>query len=183
MADAFFKKADDPYSNKSPEEVNTYYKAGNRMSGLASKLKDEITTFCNFMERHQTTNFIRNTSNASQSHYNVAHHEDPAMSDTQVHKGIHKGLLKAPDSEGNVRPTVKGNMKWLRGGQRAKTSMADFKLDDVDESKAHPGFKAVQNKVAKNYGKEAAGAIVAAASRNASKKAKAKNPKLRKVKG
>lgn len=49
----------------------------------------------------------------------------------------------------------------------------------------HPGFKAVQNKVAKEEGvsKEQAGAIVAAASRGASKKAKAANPALKKVKG
>lgn len=49
----------------------------------------------------------------------------------------------------------------------------------------HPGFKAVQAKVAKQEGvsKERAGAIVAAASRGASKKAKEANPKLNKVKG
>lgn len=50
-------------------------------------------------------------------------------------------------------------------------------------TKAHPGFKAVQNKVAKKYGKKAAGAIVASAARKASKGAKSKNPRLKKVKG
>ncbi len=50
--------------------------------------------------------------------------------------------------------------------------------------KAHPGFKAVQSKIAKSgYGKKAAGAILANATRHASKAAKAKNPKLAKVKG
>lgn len=46
-------------------------------------------------------------------------------------------------------------------------------------------FKSVQGKIAKKEGisKKAAGAILANASRNASKKAKAKNPKLKKVKG
>lgn len=48
---------------------------------------------------------------------------------------------------------------------------------------AHPGFKAVQGKIAKKYGKKAAGAILASATRKASKSAKAKNPKLKKVKG
>jgi hypothetical protein len=51
--------------------------------------------------------------------------------------------------------------------------------------KSHPGFKSVQNKIAKKDGvsKKAAGAILASASRKASKGAKAKNPKLNKVKG
>lgn len=48
----------------------------------------------------------------------------------------------------------------------------------------HPGFKAVQGKIeGEGYSKEAAGAILANASRHASKKAKSKNPKLRLVKG
>ena len=56
--------------------------------------------------------------------------------------------------------------------------------------KAHPGFKAVQNKIAKKVKprkgetkKEAAGAILAAAARKASPSAKKKNPRLKKVKG
>jgi len=51
--------------------------------------------------------------------------------------------------------------------------------------KKHPGFKAVQNKIAKKEGvsKDAAGAILANASRKASAKAKRANPALKKVKG
>jgi hypothetical protein len=51
-------------------------------------------------------------------------------------------------------------------------------------SKAHPGFKAVQSKIAKKQGisKEKAGAILAASTRKASKAAKKKNPRLNKVK-
>jgi hypothetical protein len=49
-------------------------------------------------------------------------------------------------------------------------------------AKKHPGFKAVQNKVAKKYGQKAAGAIVASAARKASKAAKKKNPRLKRVK-
>lgn len=56
--------------------------------------------------------------------------------------------------------------------------------------KAHPGFKAVQNKIAQNVKprkgetkKQAAGAILAAAARKASPSAKKKNPRLKKVKG
>lgn len=52
-------------------------------------------------------------------------------------------------------------------------------------AKSHPGFKAVQAKVAKSEGvsKERAGAIVAASSRGASAKAKRANPRLKRVKG
>ncbi len=48
----------------------------------------------------------------------------------------------------------------------------------------HPGFKAVQSKIQKSgVSKESAGAILANATRNDSASAKAKNPKLKKVKG
>lgn len=51
-------------------------------------------------------------------------------------------------------------------------------------SKKHPGFKKVQAKIEKEgYSKKAAGAILASASRNASKGAKKTNPRLKKVKG
>jgi hypothetical protein len=52
-------------------------------------------------------------------------------------------------------------------------------------SKAHPGFAAVQSKIAKQQGVSAdrAGAILAASSRGASKAAKKKNPRLKKVGG
>jgi hypothetical protein len=51
--------------------------------------------------------------------------------------------------------------------------------------KAHPGFKAVQAKIAKKQGisKERAGAILAAGARKASKAAVKKNPRLLKVSG
>jgi len=51
-------------------------------------------------------------------------------------------------------------------------------------AKKHPGFKKVQASIAKKEGvsSQAAGAILAASSRNASAKAKKANPKLRKVK-
>ena len=51
--------------------------------------------------------------------------------------------------------------------------------------KKHPGFKAVQKKIAKKEGvsMDRAGAILASSSRNASVAAKKKNPSLKKVKG
>lgn len=51
--------------------------------------------------------------------------------------------------------------------------------------KAHPGFKAVQKRIASNYGgnMQKAGAILASKTRNASASAKKKNPHLRRVKG
>ena len=52
-------------------------------------------------------------------------------------------------------------------------------------AKAHPGFKAVQAKIAKKQGipMERAGAILASGARKASKKAIKANPNLKKVKG
>ena len=50
-------------------------------------------------------------------------------------------------------------------------------------AKSHPGFKAVQKKIAKKYGMKRAGAILAVSSRKASKAAKKKNPRLKRVKG
>ena len=53
------------------------------------------------------------------------------------------------------------------------------------EKKAHPGFKAVQAKIAAKQGvsKERAGAILAAGARKASPAAVKANPNLKKVKG
>ena len=53
----------------------------------------------------------------------------------------------------------------------------------VRRSKAHPGFKAVQRKIAKRYGMKRAGAILAYRSRHASAAAKRRNPRLKRVKG
>lgn len=52
-------------------------------------------------------------------------------------------------------------------------------------AKSHPGFKKAAASIAKKEGisKARASAILASSSRNASKKAKAKNPRLKKVKG
>lgn len=52
-------------------------------------------------------------------------------------------------------------------------------------AKKHPGFKAVQKKIAKKEGvsEKAAGAILANSSRKAYPKAKKANPRLNKVKG
>lgn len=51
-------------------------------------------------------------------------------------------------------------------------------------TKKHPGFKKVQNSIAKKEGisKKSAGAILAKKTRKASPAAKKKNPKLKKVK-
>lgn len=51
-------------------------------------------------------------------------------------------------------------------------------------SKKHPGFAAVEDKIAKKEGvsKKAAGAILASATRGASSQAKKSNSKLKKVK-
>jgi hypothetical protein len=67
----------------------------------------------------------------------------------------------------------------LIAGEEEQTTMAGKK------NGAHPGFAAAQKKIAAQEGisKDAAGAILASAARNASPAAKAKNPNLRKVRG
>lgn len=53
----------------------------------------------------------------------------------------------------------------------------------MGKSLAHPGFKAVQKKIqSEGYSPQAAGAILASKTRNASAAAKRKNPSLLKVK-
>lgn len=62
--------------------------------------------------------------------------------------------------------------------------MRVLRKSDKMKSKSHPGFKAVQSKIASKEGVSAkrAGAILASATRNASAAAKKKNPALKKVK-
>jgi hypothetical protein len=52
----------------------------------------------------------------------------------------------------------------------------------VKHSAKHPGFKAVEKKIGKESGIRNPGAVLAAASRNASPAAKRKNPALKRVK-
>lgn len=56
--------------------------------------------------------------------------------------------------------------------------------DIMAHGKRHPGFKAVQSRIARRQGvsRKAAGAILAAATRRASPAAKRRNPRLRRVK-
>jgi hypothetical protein len=68
--------------------------------------------------------------------------------------------------------------------------MAGFSPSDLVKKKtpsqggsAHPGFKAVEKKVAKTPGIRDPGAVVAAAARKASPAAKRANPRLKRVKG
>lgn len=55
------------------------------------------------------------------------------------------------------------------------------KRKKVKKTKKHPGFKAVQKKIAGKYGMKRAGAILASATRKASTSAKRKNPRLKRV--
>jgi len=83
-----------------------------------------------------------------------------------------KGGQKFPDLTGDGKVTKKDILKG-RGVIKKKGGAA------------HPGFKAVQSKIAAKQGvsKKAAGAILAAGARKASAKAKAANPRLKRVKG
>jgi hypothetical protein len=70
-------------------------------------------------------------------------------------------------------------------GRRMLLFLRNLKNQKVRLKNNLMSFKKVQAKIAKKSGvsKKAAGAILASASRNASAKAKKKNPKLKKVKG
>lgn len=65
-----------------------------------------------------------------------------------------------------------------------KLSISGVAMGDKN-TKSHPGFEKVEQKIASKEGvsKKAAGAILANASRHASAKATKANPKLNKVKG
>lgn len=69
------------------------------------------------------------------------------------------------------------NRAYALGGRKADKRVAG--------SKKHPGFKAVQSRIAKKQGisKERAGAILAAGARKAGKKAVRANPRLKRVSG
>lgn len=58
-------------------------------------------------------------------------------------------------------------------------------MKKVIKTKTHPGFKAVAAKIAakEGVGSKRAGAILAAATRGTSAKAKSSNPRLNRVKG
>jgi len=93
------------------------------------------------------------------------------------------------------KPIAGGNM--AKGGALKKVNpaanpgLAELptpvrnKMGYAKKGGAHPGFKAVQAKIAAKQGvsKKAAGAILAAGARKASGKAKAANPRLKRVKG
>ena len=106
-----------------------------------------------------------------------------------------KPVMTAP-MQGRLgnRPVAGGNM--AKGGSlkpvnpSANPGLAKLptavrnKMGYAKQGGAHPGFKAVQEKIAAKQGisKKAAGAILASSTRKASAKAKAKNPRLKRVK-
>ena len=86
---------------------------------------------------------------------------------------------KAMDAKG--AHGKEGSKKDKAADKKAASSMGYMKKGGA----ANPGFKAVQAKIAAKQGvsKKAAGAILASSTRKASAKAKAANPRLRRVKG
>lgn len=65
----------------------------------------------------------------------------------------------------------------------SKKSSHPFPAGGGTKASSHPGFAAVQSKIAsEGYSSKVAGAILASKTRGASKSAKTKNPNLKKVK-
>lgn len=99
--------------------------------------------------------------------------------DTPQYYGAYKRTTYTyPDSQKN-----KGNEGSVSSVAKKATAVAKKKM--AKGGTAHPGFKAVQAGIAAKQGisKQAAGAILASATRKASAKAKAANPRLKRVKG
>jgi hypothetical protein len=108
--------------------------------------------------------YLTNAQKASQQAQTV-YTPSPKSNMNRAPKKQNGGVIASPIQ------TRLGN-KPIAGGNMAKGG-------------AHPGFKAVQAKIAAKQGlsKKAAGAILAASTRKASAKAKAANPRLKRVKG
>ncbi len=92
-----------------------------------------------------------------------------------------------PKGKGYSKPGGSGGSASFWKGHRIKDSHKQpgnrESSGGYAHSKAHPGFAAVQSKIAKERGvsKERAGAILAAATRRASPAAKRANPRLKRV--
>ena len=76
-------------------------------------------------------------------------------------------------------------LHFLSGGNLSVVGVGGGHFTEVQVSKKHPGFRKVQDQIARKQGisQERAGAILASSSRKASAKAKRKNPRLKRVKG
>jgi hypothetical protein len=104
------------------------------------------------------------------------------------------GVIVASPIQGRTGRRGAAGSNMAKGGQKFPDLTGDGKVTKKDilrgrgvlkHGGAHPGFKAVQSKIAAKQGvsKKAAGAILAASTRKASAKAKAANPRLKRVKG
>jgi len=89
-------------------------------------------------------------------------------------------LRTSPPTSGRQEKGKAGG--WQEGQAASEVIVA--KKRKGGHSKAHPGFKAVQKKIAKKYGMKRAGAILAASTRKAKRgPAGKRNPRLKRVKG
>ena len=97
-----------------------------------------------------------------------------SLGETFVTKSYQKRPKVVKADYGNSGTDRAFSITGKKAGKRVKSG-----------KKAHPGFAAVQKKVAAKQGvsMERAGAIVAAGARKASKKAVAANPRLKRVSG
>lgn len=130
---------------------------------------------------HATTHSFQDDSGAEVLIVSVGPSLDKTIEDVYgllVHEAVHVWQA-ARESIGEKEPS--GEFEAYAIQNIAQTLMEAWRKKMKNK---HPGFKAVQDKIAKKEGisKDKAGAILAASSRKASPKAKAKNPRLRRVK-
>jgi|SRR5580692_478182 hypothetical protein len=83
-------------------------------------------------------------------------------------------------SDRNPHPKAKPS-SFKKGGVVKKSGWARVHKGETVVPTKHPGFKAVQSKIAKKYGMKKAGAILGASTRRASASAKRRNPRLKRV--
>src|SRR5215471_19807684 len=102
-------------------------------------------------------------------------------------KFLEDKLKKEYGSESDVPYKVMNKIGAMHGNKEtAKGREMEAKHErDLGHDGAHPGFKAVQSKIAEKEGvsEDRAGAILASSSRHASPAAKKANPRLNKVLG
>jgi hypothetical protein len=98
----------------------------------------------------------------------------------QRHNKRSQAMSKVGPVLGKIAGTIATVGGLAYGAMKGKKMLENKKSGGA----THPGFKAVQSKIAAKQGisKESAGAILASSARKASAKAKAANPRLKKVK-
>jgi hypothetical protein len=120
------------------------------------------------------------------SHEEQGQYHANEMERWQAQKGKHHPMTKSHRNamHAHARANVEPHPERAKHLSKMAWDLSDM-IARPDNPNMRESFKGVQAKIEKkeHVSKDAAGAILASSSRNASKSAKAKNPKLKKVRG